>query len=238
MFGRDVAIAARTWSAYRQQDRIGLPHRVSDVVDVDLAEAGLVLIDVWDDEAPVPQWPGSIPDRCAAIRNLVPLVSRFRELTIPIFHDHTALPIHSDLLHGWTKNDFQVEWDDQGGGTVALNCLLQEFGVRTLFWAGFATNLCLLSKPCGFRNVLATDWSRRHIVLRDCTSGVESDSTQETRALWDAAIYEFEYQPLGWSTTSTEVLEALAGQSQSGPSTQPEIPRGQESGLFLTSDPS
>lgn len=106
----------RTWSAHQQYDRVGLPGRVSEGIDLDFNEVGMVLIDVWDEEAIFSPWPGDIPDRLAALDNLLALVGEFRRLGLPIFHDHTGLPIHRELLNGWSAGDFLVEWDTQGGG--------------------------------------------------------------------------------------------------------------------------
>lgn len=201
----------RSWSAHRQHDRVGLPGRVSERIDLDLAEVGLILIDVWDEEAIVSPWPGTIVDRLEALKRLMKLVAEFRRLGLPIFHDHTGFPIHQELLRGWSTSDFLIEWYSQGGGTEIMHQLLQKHGVRTIFWAGFSANVCLVAKPCGFRKILETDWDRRHVVVRDCTAGLESESTQATRALRDAAIYEIEYLPLGWSTTSDDAIDALSG---------------------------
>ncbi len=127
----------------------------------------------------------------------------------PVFHDPTGLPIHASVLEGWDANDRLIAWDPLGGGTAVLDGHLRELGITTILWAGFSANLCLLAKPCGFRKMLETDWTRTHVLVRDATTAFEAADTAATRALWDAACYEVEYYPNGYSVLAADLLAAL-----------------------------
>jgi hypothetical protein len=113
------------------------------------------------------------------------------------------------ILEGAGPLDHFIEWDQLGGGTSILNKLLIRRGITTIFWAGYATNICLMSKPCGFRNIMPKDWDRLHFLVRDATIGMESGDTLAEERLWDAACYEIEYYPNGYTCTISAIADSF-----------------------------
>jgi hypothetical protein len=200
-----VVVSARTWSAPGEEARSDWPGRVDVRLDLEWSRSALVLIDVWDSH-PNAAFRQELEEAMPALRSVL---EGYRAHGRPVFHDPTGLSIHPSVLEGWSSNDQLIEWDQMGGGTAVLDGHLRELGVTTIVWAGFSTNLCLMAKPCGFRKMLETDWSRTHVLVRDATAALEAANTAATRALWDAACYEVEYYPNGYSVLAADLLAAL-----------------------------
>lgn len=202
----EFRIIARTWNIVRgpgtaEQDcsRAELEKLIR------LEETALIVIDPWANH-PNEGW---FSRATQIVPNLVRLIDAFRAYRRPVFYDSTSLPIHDSILTGMGPHDIVIPWDQMGGGTEVLNRLLIEKGVRTLFWAGFATNLCLMAKPCGFRHIMPKDWDRLHFLVRDATIAFEARDTLMEERLQDAACYEVEYHPNGYSCTVEAVVTAF-----------------------------
>src|SRR5262245_22739361 len=141
-----MAIAARTWeitNGAASSEQANGRREVSVPFDVD--EAALVVIDPWASH-PNEGWSARM---MINLPNLHQVTGLFRSRRRPIFYDSTGLPIHPMLLEGAGSDDHFIEWDQMGGGTDVLNGLLIEHGIRTIFWAGYTANICLMAKPCG-----------------------------------------------------------------------------------------
>lgn len=97
--------------------------------------------------------------------------------------------------------DFVIRTGDQ------LHRLLTHQHRLHLFYAGFATNMCILYRDYGTR-----DMGRRGyniLLLRDCTDGIECRETREGRWQTQAAILSIEVG-VGCSVTSQDFLRACA----------------------------
>jgi hypothetical protein len=199
-----VTLSARTWSS-PQDARSDWPRRANVVLELEWPRSALVLIDVWDTH-PNAAFRQELEAAMPALRSVL---EAYRAYGRPVFHDATGLAIHPSVLEGWGSTDLLIEWDPMGGGTAVLDRHLRDLGITTMVWAGFSTNLCLMTKPCGFRKMLETDWSRTHVLVRDATAAFEAADTAATRALWDAACYEVEYYPNGYSVLAADLLAAL-----------------------------
>jgi hypothetical protein len=204
-----VIVSARTWSA-PQDARSDWPGRVEVALELEWSRSALVLIDVWDTH-PNAAFRQELEAAMPALRSVL---REYRAHGRPVFHDASGLAIHPSVLEGWGSSDELIAWDSMGGGTAVLDGHLREAGITTIVWAGFSTNLCLMSKPCGFRKMLATDWSRTHVLVRDATAAFEAADTAATRSLWDAACYEVEYYPKGYSVLAADLLAALPQRTQ------------------------
>jgi nicotinamidase-related amidase len=97
--------------------------------------------------------------------------------------------------------DFVVKTGDQ------LHRLLKHRKLLHLFYAGFATNMCILYRDYGTRAMAQRGYNI--ILLRDCTTGIEHAETVEGQWLTRAAIDSIEVST-GVSTTSAEFLGAAA----------------------------
>jgi nicotinamidase-related amidase len=199
-----VVLPAQTWSA-PQDSRSDWPARVEVALELEWSRSALVLIDVWDTH-PNAAFRAELEAAMPALRSVL---KAYRAHDRPVFHDATGLAIHPSVLEGWGSSDQLIAWDPMGGGTSVLDRHLREARITTIVWAGFSTNLCLMSKPCGFRKMLTTDWSRTHVLVRDATAAFEAADTAATRSLWDAACYEVEYYPNGYSVLAADLLAAL-----------------------------
>lgn len=87
-----------------------------------------------------------------------------------------------------------------------LDTYLQTRGIETIFYTGFAADMCLLGAEGGARAMLARGY--RCIVLRDATVGVETPQSFSERLSTRYALQLFEWK-IGYGTTSTAFLEAL-----------------------------
>jgi nicotinamidase-related amidase len=76
-----------------------------------------------------------------------------------------------------------------------------------LFYAGFATNMCILYRDYGTREMGRRGYNI--LLLRDCTDGIECRETREGRTQTQAAILSIEVG-VGCSVTSTDFLQACA----------------------------
>ena len=81
-------------------------------------------------------------------------------------------------------------------------------GVETLFYSGYAANICLLEKPGGVRRMHERSPSRNFVIVRDATIGFELPETLEGEWLKKAAIFTFEYY-FGSSTTVADFMSAF-----------------------------
>ena len=89
-----------------------------------------------------------------------------------------------------------------------LHALLAERRILHLFYAGFATNWCIMYRDYGILAMSQTGYNV--ILVRDATTGVEFHDTVHTLAATEIAIREIETK-YGWSTTSEAFIGACAG---------------------------
>ncbi|MDX1487557.1 MAG: hypothetical protein R3268_05100 [Acidiferrobacterales bacterium] len=175
-------------------------------VGIESSNVALIVIDAWESH-PNEGWCTRLNEN---MPKLVTLIEVFRNAGRPIIYDSTGFTIHSSIRECWSNYDHHIEWDPKGGGTEVVDKMLREWGIDSVFWAGYSTNLCLMSKPAGFRKVRSLDWGRKMFLVRDATIALEAADTLETQALWDAACYEVEYDPNGFSCTVAQVRAALS----------------------------
>jgi len=79
-----------------------------------------------------------------------------------------------------------------------LHALLAERGILHLFYAGFATNWCMIGRDYGIYAM--NDRGYNIILVRDATSGIEFHDTVDTETATRMQIREIETKN-GWSTT-------------------------------------
>lgn len=92
-----------------------------------------------------------------------------------------------------------------------LHALLSERRILHVFYAGFATNWCIMYRDYG---ILAMSQRGYNIILvRDATTGVEFHDTVETRAATELTIREIETKH-GWSTTTGALVAACSRRSR------------------------
>lgn len=105
--------------------------------------------------------------------------------------------IHEAL--GPEPGDFVIKTGDQ------LHRLLKHRKLLHLFYAGFATNICILFRDYGTRAMAQRGYNI--ILLRDCTTGIEHAETVKDQGLTRAAIDTVEVSA-GHTTTAEQFLAA------------------------------
>jgi nicotinamidase-related amidase len=88
-----------------------------------------------------------------------------------------------------------------------MHALLAERGILHLFYAGFATNWCMIGRDYGIYAM--NDRGYNIILVRDATSGIEFHDTVDTEAATQMQIREIETKN-GWSTTTQALIDACA----------------------------
>ena len=97
-------------------------------------------------------------------------------------------------------NEPMVFYGDQ------LNAYLQKQKIETLFYCGFAADMCLLGAPGGARDMLSRGY--RCILLRDATVGIETPQSFPERMNTRYAIHLFEWK-IGFSIGSDQLIQRL-----------------------------
>ena len=134
-------------------------------------------------------------------------------------YENFTKPWHEPVMDEWKKvehkrrivaavaphpDDFVIATGDQ------LHRLLRHRQILHLLYAGFAANICVLYRDYGTRAMGAGARGYNIILIRDCTTAIEAHDTFASELLTKAAVLEIEMQ-VGYSTTSTAVIEACRG---------------------------
>ncbi len=99
-------------------------------------------------------------------------------------------------------DDFVVATGDQ------LHRLCRHNGILHLLYCGFAANMCVPGRDYGMRAMNTRGYNL--VLVRDCTSAIEAQSTYPEMALTEASILEVEMLT-GFTATSDDLLAAIAG---------------------------
>lgn len=92
-------------------------------------------------------------------------------------------------------------------GRSQLQRLCRHRRLLHLLYAGFATNMCVMGRDYGIRAMTAMGYNC--LLVRDCTTGIESADTLGSMMLTEAAVWEVE-MVLGFTVTSEEIIAACA----------------------------
>jgi hypothetical protein len=90
---------------------------------------------------------------------------------------------------------------------LEMHALLAERQILHLFYAGFATNWCVLGRDYGI--LAMNERSYNVILVRDATTGIEFHDTVDTLTATEMTIREIETK-WGWSTTTEAFVQACA----------------------------
>ena len=97
--------------------------------------------------------------------------------------------------------DFVIATGDQ------LHRLCRQRGILYLFYAGFATNICVLDRDYGLRAMRERGYAL--VLLRDATTGVEARDTYPTLACTNVMIHQFELRDVAGTVTTDAFLAAV-----------------------------
>lgn len=87
-----------------------------------------------------------------------------------------------------------------------LHRLCARRGILHLFYVGFHTNMCVMMRDYGIPEMTRRGYHA--VLLRDCTTGIESFDTREDMICTRGTIAEVE-QCWGYTISSAELIEAL-----------------------------
>ncbi len=90
-----------------------------------------------------------------------------------------------------------------------LHELCRERGILYLFYAGFATNICVPDRDYGLRAMRERGYAL--VLLRDATTAVEARDTLPLLACTSVMIHQFELRDVAGTVTSDEFLTAVKG---------------------------
>jgi len=92
-----------------------------------------------------------------------------------------------------------------------LHRILKKLKKLHLFYAGFATNMCLQHRDYGVRAM--SEMGYNIILLRDCTAAIEAHDTVDQQLATRIFVQEIETK-YAWSTTSKDFIEACVNSSK------------------------
>ena len=162
---------------------------------IDPAKAALVIIDPWASH-PNDGWAARAVANMQS--HLVPLIAACRAAGIRIVYAPTNYPIHSSVAP--QAGDTVISTPGSNTDDVALDQALLSWGVDTVLYAGYASNMCVLDKPAGVRQLSRIRAGRRFIFVRDASIGFEIPETLAAQTLHQAAVFDFEFM-FGPTTT-------------------------------------
>ncbi len=90
-----------------------------------------------------------------------------------------------------------------------LHWLCRERGILYLFYAGFATNVCIPDRDYGLRAMRERGYAL--VLLRDATTGVEARDTYPTLAATSVMIHQFELRDIAGTVSSDAFVAGLRG---------------------------
>lgn len=122
----------------------------------------------------------------------------------------SGLPVYRELAPGsGLRYDFVFSNEHSVKDSSEVTKFFEQNQIETIFYTGGASNLCILSKPLGFRALLPLNWGRKFGLIREATVSFESCNTRESRTLEEAAFYEFEYAwPNGFTIALSDLVRA------------------------------
>ncbi len=86
-----------------------------------------------------------------------------------------------------------------------LHDLLHQRGILYLFYVGFAANICVPFKSYGMRAM--KDRGYEIILVRDCTTAIETEDTLGTMDITRNAVRDTELN-IGYTVSSAELVSA------------------------------
>ena len=173
---------------------------LSYTLEVVPSELALVLIDVWSDH-PIKGWAERAEKNIAA--KLLPLVETARK--------HGVLIVHCP--HGESQHPLirplptELVLDGLGEEARLLEALRHK-GIRRLLYAGYASNMCVLTRPVGIIQMSKQGYDI--IFVRDASLAIEAPDFLDRDLTHQVATYMVETN-WGVSTSVDDVLEALGG---------------------------
>lgn len=174
---------------------------------LDLNRTALMLIDVWQKDGPNDGLGERVMKNMES--KIAPLLQLARKHHMTVIHAP-----HNGQIAQLAKplpNEFVVDSHNLIDDTVELDRYLRAHNIKTLIYAGYASNECVLYRPTGIIKMKELGYSI--ILLRDCTTAIETPESLDGEWANRMAINTVERQ-FG-ATTILEDLKAALGQGDS-----------------------
>jgi len=177
-------------------------------IHIPISEIALILIDVWADH-PNDGWKERQKKNIR--EKLLPLIKAARESGMLIVHSPHGKSI-DPLVKPVNMGPREVIVDGEHEQAELLT-LLRRHKVKYLLYAGYATNMCVLTRPTGIIEMARHGYAERIILVRDATIAVEPPEFLESELAHKASVHMIE-NLWGMSTTVDDVIQALKGEKR------------------------
>jgi len=169
---------------------------------IPVSEAALVLVDVWQSSSNSAHMTRSQK----LFPNVKKVLNSARKHSMFVVHaprgPEEKIAVGFRPINGEVLLDSDNIWADE----LELHSILQRRGIKTLFYAGFATNMCVINRPYGIKNMSERGYNI--VLLRDCTDGIEFTDTENGMWVTKLAIRDVEIN-YGHTTTSDELINSF-----------------------------
>ena len=171
------------------------------IEEIPLSRLALILMDVWDNH-PNDGWTDRERENVHA--RLLPLVQAARRRGILIVHSPHGRSIHESVAP--LPQEIVVDGPNE---QAELLQLLHSRGIEYLLYAGYASNMCVLTRPTGIIEMSRHGY--RIILVRDASIAVETPESLEAQWNHYVAVHVVE---INWGATTTvdDVIAALEAQ--------------------------
>lgn len=185
-------------------------------LDFDPHRSAVVLIDVWD-EHPNDGFKARMADNVR--RFLEPAVDAARRAGMHIIHANSSAPIHPALLP--IRNEKVLDYRNEIDDGKELADYLHANDIRTVFYAGYAANACIIGKPAAMLFVIhLAPPGTQFVFLEDATLAFENadDLENETakkifvdffRSVGGGRLGAPGHVPYTSSVTNAEFLQSI-----------------------------
>ena len=93
---------------------------------------------------------------------------------------------------------------------IELHLILLKHDIKTLFYVGYATNMCVLNRAYGIKQMHNLGY--QVILLRDATAGIEFHDTFNGKWATLIAIREVENMKRGYTCTTEDFIRGITRQ--------------------------
>jgi nicotinamidase-related amidase len=171
-------------------------------LDFNPSKSALILVDVWASH-PNAGWLNRAAEN--VVKHLAPILQSARASGLTIIHAPTGSPEHPLVTP--ISGEFVVADETQPVVDIILNR-----SIETVFYCGYATNMCLLFKKTGLNYVSShpSMGGKKFVILSDATIGYENAETFDGEILKRAAIQSMIWDSLP-SIASTDEQFFAAG---------------------------
>jgi nicotinamidase-related amidase len=171
-------------------------------IPFDPQNAAIVLIDVWDRS-----WLDGFGERANlnVLEKLLPALEYARSIGMTVVHCHhlSTSPYKINPYMNVLPGEYSFDGPDE---LNELDSMLRSKGINTVFFAGYATNMCILARPVGVAHFATRTSGYTRILLRDATEAAEFPQQYPLGTMRDAAIAIIEMNKWAYTASVDEFI--------------------------------